>query len=133
MFVEYLIQDWRTSDRQEQTALWQSERQRMHSLGEPTHFARGRFGTISKEVYYSTQPTYYLVGVAMSGITLTPFAKIRMANSFVNLYVDLGTALRKLSKAARRKAVRYGKPLPIEIQDEVDRACKEAVRHYLSN
>ena len=133
VFIEYLIQDWRTDDRQAETAEWEFERHRMHSLAEPYRFARGRFGTISKEIFYSKQPSYYLVGVAMSGITLTPFAKIRIANSYVNLYVDLGTALRKLSKSARRKAVRYGRPLPLEIQDEVNRACKEAVKHYLSN
>ena len=133
VFIDDLIHYWCTDDRQAETALWHTEQRRIHSLGEPTHFTRGRFGTISREVFYSTQPSYYLVGVAMSGITLTPFAKIRMANSYVNLYVDLGTALRQLSKSARRKAVRYGKPLPLEIQDEVDRACKEAVSHYLSN
>ncbi len=133
VFIDDLIHDWRTDDRQAETAEWERERHRMHSLAEPYYFARGRFGTISKEIFYSQQPSYYLVGVAMSGITLRPYAKIRMANSYVNLYVDLGTALRTLSKSAKRKAVRYGKPLPLEIRDEVDRACKEAVKHYLSN
>lgn len=133
IFTDNLIADWRNTDRQDAHADWETERSHMHALGEPYRYARGRFGTIAREVYYSTQPNYYLVGLAMSGLTLTPFAKVRVSNSYVNLYVDLATALRKLPKNARRKAVRYGKPLPMEIQAEVDKACKEAVRHYLAN
>ena len=76
------------------------------------------------------QPAYYLDGLGISGLTFKPFARIRIASSFVFLFVDLGDTLKGVSKSKRRKAIRYGKALPVNIQNEIHQLCRLAVRHY---
>ena len=44
--------------------------------------------------------------------------------------VVLGNTLIRLGKNGRRKAIRYGKALPQELQAEIDELCRQAVRHY---
>jgi hypothetical protein len=82
------------------------------------------------DAFYAVQPTFYLDGLGISGLTFKPFAKVRVSSSFVSLHVDLGNVLRRASKNGRRKAIRYGKALPLELQAEVNELCRQAVRHY---
>jgi len=133
VYIEGLIADWRADDRQQDTDDWREERKRLHSLAERRYPIRGQFSTIAKDIFFSQQPLYYLLGYGMSGLTFKPFAKVRLASSFVNLYVDLGDSLKGTSKNKRRKAIRYGKPLPMDKQAEVERVCRLAVKHYLNN
>ena len=42
----------------------------------------------------------------MNGLTLKPFAKVKLSSSYEYLYVDLGTSLRAVSKNKKRKAIR---------------------------
>ena len=116
VFIEHLIADWKADDREQRQAEWQAEQRQLHSLGERRYPLHGQFSAIGKDVFYATQPQYYLLGLAISGITFKPFAKIRLASSFVHLHIDLGNTLKGVSKAKRRKAIRYGKALPDEIQ-----------------
>jgi hypothetical protein len=44
--------------------------------------------------------------------------------------VEIGSALQGLSKSKRRKASRYGKPIPKESQDSVGRLIEKAVAHW---
>ncbi len=133
VYIEGLIADWKSEDRQQDNAEWQAERKRLHSLGERRFPLRGQFSAIAKDIFYASQPQFYLLGLGISGLTFTPFAKIRLSSSYVNLYVDLRDTLSKVSKAKRRKAVRYGKPLPLELQGEINLACKLAIGHYLEH
>jgi len=132
VYIEGLIADWKSDDRAQRSAQWREELKRLHSLAERRYPLRGQFSTIAKDIFFSEQPLYYLLGLGMSGITFKPFAKVRLASSYVNLYVDLGDTLRGVSKAKRRKAIRYGKALPLEVQREVEQAIRLAVRHYLN-
>ena len=132
VYIEGLIADWKSDDRAQRSAQWREELKRLHSLAERRYPLRGQFSTISKDIFFSEQPLYYLLGLGMSGITFKPFAKVRLASSYVNLYVDLGDTLKGVSKAKRRKAIRYGKALPLEVQREVEQAIRLAVRHYLN-
>lgn len=132
VFIDGLVKDWALDDRAQELAAWQRERALLHSLGEKGAI-RGHFSAIGREVFYSHQPNYYLEGLGVSGLTFKPFAKIRLASSFFHLYIDLGDRLKGVSKSRRRKAIRYGKPLPKEAQDKVDEACKLAVSHWLSH
>ncbi|TRZ50569.1 MAG: hypothetical protein D4S01_06455 [Dehalococcoidia bacterium] len=132
IYIEGLIEDWKAQDRADASAQWLEEQRRMHSLAERSYPIRGQFNSISKDIYFAKQPLFYLLGMSISGLTFTPFAKVRIASSFVHLYVDLGDRLRGVSKNKRRKAIRYGKALPIEIEREVDAVCRLAVRHYLN-
>ena len=128
-YIDGLIHDWIADDRAAVQADWQAERRRLHSLAERGR-QRGEFNATGRDVFYAEQPQYYLKGLGISGLTFKPFAKVRLASSFVHLHVDLGDALKGLGKAKRRKAIRYGKPLPDPVREEVDKVCKEAVGHY---
>ncbi len=103
------------------------------SLGVRNYPLRGQFSAISKDIFASHQPLYYFDGQAISGVTLTPFVRVRIASSYVRLYIDLGEALREVSKTKRRKAVRYGKALPIRTEEKIRLIILEAVRHYLAH
>jgi len=126
VFIERLIKDWVAEDRAQRQAEWQAERRRLHSLGERRYPLRGRFSVVSKDIFYGDQPVYYLEGVGISGLTLKPFAKVRLASSFVYLYIDLADSLKRASKNKRRKALRYGK-----LSEEARQKVNLAVRHYL--
>jgi len=81
---------------------------------------KGDFNAIARDIFFASQPLYYLEGLGVSGLTFRPFAKVRLASSFIALHVDVGDAMRNESKNKRRKAVRYGKITP-EVKKEVDR------------
>lgn len=133
LYSECLIKDWKHLDIEESQADWEVERQTLHSLGERSYPLRGQFSAISKDIYASHQPFYYLEGQAVSGVTLTPFVRVRIASSYIRLYVDLGEALRQVSKSQRRKALRYGKPLPPSTRVAIMRKVMEAVKDYHSH
>lgn len=124
--IEAIIDDWQEDDRW----AWKAERKAIHSLGEP-RYREGRFGSISRDIFYGQQPLYYLEALGVSGVTLTPFAKIKLGSSFMRLYVDLGDSLRGASKNQRRKAIRYGRALPKVIDERIATTIREAVRDYL--
>ena len=132
VYTELLITDWKQSDRQDRLGEWQAERRIMHNLGERTFPLTGRFNAISQEIYHSNQPLYFFEGQAVSGVTLLPFVRVRLASSWIRLYVDLGTELRQVSKSKRRKAMRYGKPLLQETEAIIKRKVLQAVRDYLA-
>ena len=130
---ELAIKDWKHLDREQSQAEWEAERKALHNLGEQHYPILGRFNAISKDIFANNQPLYYLEGQAVSGLTLKPFVKVRIASSYVRLFIDLGEALRQVSKSKRRKAIRYGKPLPQETQVIIRRKVLEAVRDYLAH
>lgn len=131
VFIEGLIADWKADDREADTADWKAEQRRMHSLAERQYPLRGTFSAIAKDIFFANQPQFYLLGMGISGLTFRPFALIRLSSSYVSLFVDIGVSLKGLSKNQRRKAIRYGKPLPIDCQNEVASLCRLAVKHYL--
>ncbi len=133
LFIDDLVKDWIAEDRAERYYDWIAEQKAIHSLGERYYPLRGQFSAISKTIFADHQPLYYLDGLSISGITLTPFAKVRIASSYVTLYIDLGKTLKSVSKARRRKAIRYGKPLPLDTARDVHIIVKEAVKHYLAH
>jgi len=131
VYIECLIADWKADDRLQRQAEWEAERWQMHRVGERRYPLHGQFSAVSKDIFFAEQPLYYLAGLGISGLTFKPFAKIRLSSSFVNLYISLGDTLKGLSKSKRRKAIRYGKPLPYDIDREIVNICRLAVRHYL--
>ena len=133
VYIEGLIADWKADDRQQDTAQWQEERKRLHSLAERRYPLRGQFSSIAKDIFFARQPLFYLLGLGISGLTFKPFARIRLPSSYVHLFVDLGDTLKGVSKAKRRKAIRYGKALPVEKQMEIAQVCRLAVMHYLEH
>jgi len=127
--IEHIIEDWKEEDREN----WKLERKAIHSLGERRYPIRGQFNTISKDIFYDRQPLYYFEALGISGLTLQPFAKVKLASSYFHLYIDLGDSLRGTSKNKRRKAIRYGKQLPKSIEERIAEKVRLAVRDYLNH
>ena len=130
---ELVIEGWKALDREVSKTLWEVERKALHSLGERTYPIRGQFSAISRDIYAETQPLYYLDGQSVSGLTFTPFVRVRIASSYIRLYVDLGDILRQVSKSQRRKAIRYGKPLPSSVKQQISQKVLLAVKDYYSH
>ena len=131
--AEEFIGDWIQADKEQRQAERKAELRAIHSLGEKHSPLRGQFSAISREIWGANQPLLYIESYGISGLTLTPFAKVRVSSSFVRLYVDLGDSLRTASKNQRRKAIRYGKPLPMSVEENVASIVRHAVKHYLDH
>ena len=133
VYIEGLIDGWKAEDREQASLDWKAERKAIHSLGERRLPIRGRFSNIAKDIFFDKQPLYYLEALGISGVKLQPFAKVKIASSYMRLYIDLGTSLRGISKNKRRKAIRYGKELPKSIQERIAEKVSLAVRDYLNH
>ncbi len=131
LFIEGLIADWKADDREASKLEYTLESKRLHSLSEPSQPLRGRFSAISKDIWKSSQPLYYLDGLGVSGLTLQAFVRVRIASSYMRLYVNLGEALRGVSKSKKRKAIRYGKPLPKTIEQAINQLVRRSILDYL--
>jgi hypothetical protein len=123
------IADFKAEDK----AHWQDERKAMHSLNEPARYYRGRFNPISREIYFSNQPTYVNKGLGISAVTFRPIAKVRISSSYWYLYIDipLQSVFKTVSRNAKRKAVRYGIMTP-EVRQRIDDTVNKTVTGYLN-
>jgi hypothetical protein len=127
---ETLIKDWIADDRAQAQAEYRAEYEARHRDYERRTPLHGKFSAIGKDIYYDSQPQFYLEAMGISGLTFKPFAKLRLASSYVRLYVDLSAVFQPLSKNQKRKAVRYGRK-SLQLNNQIDRACWLAVKHYL--
>jgi hypothetical protein len=130
IYIEQLIDDWKADDRVQRQAEWQAESRELHRTADRRYPLHGQFSAVSKDIFFAEQPQYYLVGLSISGLTFKPFAQVRLSSSYVNLYIDLGDTLRGLSKSKRRKAIRYGQPLPYAVEKEIISICRQAVTAF---
>jgi len=133
LYIESLIDSWKAEDREQARLDWIQERKAIHSLGERKYPITGRFNNISMDIFHDRQPLYYLEALGIDGLKLQPFARVKIASSYMRLYVSLGNSLRGTSKNQRRKAIRYGKQLPKSIQERIAEQVGLAVRHYLNH
>ncbi len=133
IYIEKWIKNWISDDKSQRAAEWKIEREAMHRTSERRYPVSGQFDGIAKDIFFDQQPMYYLDRIGVSGLTFTPFAKVKIPSSMIALHVDLGDALRPLSKNQRRKIIRYGKAFPITVQDRIERLCYLAVQHYLAH
>ncbi len=133
VFIESLIDDWKAEDREQARLDWEAQSKAFHSLGERRLPIEGRFNNISMDIFHDKQPLYYLEGLGMDGLILQPFARVKLASSYMRLYVSLGDSLRGISKNKRRKAIRYGKQLPKSISERIAEKVSLAVRDYINH
>ncbi len=133
LYIEGLIDDWKAEDREQARLDRIAESKALHSLGERSYPITGRFNNISYDIYHDSQPLFYLEGLGVDGLRLQPFAKVKLGSSYMRLYVELGSSLRGISKNKRRKAIRYRKPLPQEVEARVLKLVGLAVRDYLNH
>lgn len=133
VYIEYLIHDWKELDRDLRRAILEAERDTLHRIPQRRFPLEGRFNAVSRDIYAESQPLFYLEGQSVSGVTLKPFVKARIASSYVHLHVDLSGVLKQVSKSKRRKALRYGKPLPNEIINQINHQVLLAVQDYYNH
>jgi len=131
--IESLITNWKADDREQDKIDWELEQSALHWLNEKRYPLSGRFNAISQAIFADNQPLFYIQGLGISGLTFKPFAKVRIASSYMRLYIDLGDSLKRVSKNKKRKAIRYGKPLPYHTEQRVDLIVREAVKDYLAH
>ena len=129
--IDAIVKDWVREDATARAYLRDVESKRLHSLNE-TGSLRGHFSAISRTIYFDNQPMFTVLGLGIDPLTFKPFAKVRIASSMVALHIDISEALKPLSKCKRRKAIRYGKPLPNIIAEVVSECASKAVCKYLT-
>ena len=129
-FTDALVKDWIRDDREARAYMLKLQRMALHRMNEQGAI-RGRFNSVSRNIFFDAQPRFYMEAIGISGLTFRPFAKVRLASSFTRLHVDISEPMKKVSKNRRRKAVRYSKALPVQTQTKVDSLCSKAVRDYL--
>jgi hypothetical protein len=133
IYIERVIDSWKSEDREQARIDWLAEREAMHNLCERRYPITGRFNNISIDIFHASQPLFYLECLGIDGLRLQPFAKVKIGSSYMRLYVSLGDSLRTASKNQRRKAIRYGKGLPTSIQEQIRQKVWLAVRDYLDH
>jgi hypothetical protein len=67
LYAEVLIKDWIADDKTEKQAEWQFERQLLHQTNDRRYPLGGQFSAVSQDIFYSSQPPYYTIGLGMSG------------------------------------------------------------------
>ena len=130
---ETCIDNWQADDKQRKQAEWEKERYQLHTLHEKRKPLRGKFSAVSSAIWRETQPIYYLESIGIDALRMKPYAKVKMSGSYFHLFIDLGDSLRELSKNRKRKAIRYHKALPSQVNDRVSDTIMRAVNHYLDS
>ena len=126
-YADSLVKEWRKADNEQKRA--EAKAERRIETGESGKL-RGEWNETGRDVFYACQPQSYIEALGISGLTFTPFAKVRLASQFTTLHVDLGDALKPLSKNKRRKVVKYGRTIPEDVHNRVDRIVSKAIRRY---
>lgn len=128
-----LIRDWVEDDRDKARCAWRTEEKLLHARCERQYPLRGQFSAVSREIYAQAQPLYRVEAMGLSPLTLKPFALVRLSSTYIGLHVNIGDTLKRISKNAKHKALRYGKRLPVDAQLEIDALCRRAVNHWLEH
>lgn len=131
LYIAQIIKEHANSKRSLKALEWENEQKIMHSLGERRTPLRGRFSNISRDIRQSTQPLYYLEGIGIDLLTFKPFAKVRLVSSWIHLFIPLGDTLRGMSANRKHKVIRYGKPIPNQINEQIHDLISQGVREYL--
>lgn len=125
---EMQIESWKKEDRllrQAELRAWQRELHRLPTRNKP----RCEFNA---DNFFDNQPIYYLDGFGINALTFKPFARVRLSSGYACIFVELDKGIfRGVSKSRKRKAIRYGKPLPETTDKRVNLLVRQAVKHYL--
>lgn len=127
VFIDGLVKDWISDDRVDRRVERQLEQQALHGTNNRYYPLRGQFSGVSKDIFFGKQPQFYIVAFGISGLTFKPFAKVRLASSYMFLWVELDKlTYARLSKGKKRKAVRYHKRIE-DIDKQVILAVKDCL------
>jgi hypothetical protein len=134
---ERLVSDWSKQDADTRRALAEFERRLLHQEqggrpGEVRGVRIGRNGTVSKEIEGDKAELYKIVGFGVSPANDNkPFAKVKLPHEETILFVDMGDTFKPLAAHKRKKIMKYGGNLPLDMASEVNRRCRMAVMAYL--
>lgn len=156
-YLRILAKDWRALHADLKRAEQVQEERQMHAGTPATERQLGRFSDIAREIFHEEQPGFYIkspriydteekkiiqAGIApVAGQKWKPVAVVEIPSSStydqekkkwvpVTINVDISPAMKNISKAARNKAIRYGKPLPGPNMFEVEKIVADAVMEY---
>jgi hypothetical protein len=125
---EGAVRHWVSDDAAQRMAEWKAEQERLH--GDQRRFRQGEFDCLRRQLYKESQPPYRLVALTVDSLTFRPVALVRVSSTIVSLFVNLPNPMVGVSKSARRKARRYGKPLPEDAARKAEKAIATAVQDW---
>ena len=125
---EGAIRYWVSDDAAQRMAEWKAEQERLHL--DQRRFRQGEFDSLRRQLYRESQPPYTIVALTVDSLTFRPVALVKVSSTIVSLFVNLEEPMGALSKSARRKARRYGKPLPEEAAKKAEKAVAAAVQDW---
>ena len=125
---EGAVRYWLSDDAAQRMAEWRAERERLHH--DQRRFRQGEFDSLRRQIYKESQPPYRLVALTVDSLTFRPVALVKVSSTIVSLFVNLKEPMGAMSKSARRKARRYGKPLPEEAARKAEKAIAAAVQDW---
>src|SRR3990172_6377030 len=125
---EGAIRYWVSDDAAQRMAEWKAERERLHR--DQRVFRQGEFDSLRRQLYLESQPPYRLLALTVDSLTFRPVALVKVSSTIVSLFVNLEEPMGALSKSARRKARRYGKPLPQDTARKAERTIAAAVQDW---
>jgi hypothetical protein len=131
VLIDNAVKCWSDDSRIDTLEKWRRDRRELHKLNEKSFPLRGRFNNISSVIFHESQPLYYLESIGMNGLTMQPYAKVKLASSRQYLFVELGNSLLNVSKNRRHKILKYGKTPKDSELELIDTKVKLAVRAYL--
>ncbi len=123
----------------------ESEEKAMHAGTPMTEKHLGRFSDVAREIFHEQQPGFYIKGLSIipaEGGRWKPVARVEIPSSSTydqekkkwvpdTIIVEISSAMKNVSKAARNKAIRYGKPLPEPNQLDIEKLVAKAVIEHL--
>ena len=125
---EGAVRYWVSDDAAQRAAEWKAEQERLHL--DQRRFRQGEFDSLRRQIYLESQPPYRLVALTVDALTFRPVALVKVSSTIVSLFVNLEEPMVGLSKSARRKARRYGKPLPVAEVKKAEKAIEAAVQDW---
>ncbi|MDP2948300.1 MAG: hypothetical protein Q8P22_02025 [Chloroflexota bacterium] len=125
---EGAIRYWVGDDAAQRMAEWRAEQERLHR--DQRRFRQGEFDSLRRQLYLENQPPYTIVALTVDSLTFRPVALVKVSSTIIRLFVNLEEPMGALSKSARRKARRYGKPLPEEAAQKAEQAIAAAVQDW---
>jgi len=128
---EDAVRYWVSDDAAQRMAEWKAEQEMLHS--DQRHFRQGEFDSLRRQLYKESQPPYRLVALTVDALTFRPVALVKVSSTIVSLFVNLEEPMGAMSKSARRKARRYGKPLPEDAARKAESAIAQAVQDWWAN
>jgi hypothetical protein len=130
--IDKAVKYWGDDYRLEQLEQWHNERRELHKLNEKSFPLRGRFNNISSVIFHESQPLYYIHSMGIDAIHKLPFALIRLASSNDTIMVTLEDVnFKGLSRNAKRKMIKYSKPMSVSIREQIEQKARLAVKEYL--